>query len=85
MRGFENPVECIERAAEAIKTGMDLGIYKGHLCFYNDTLAFRDSKHTKKNHPILFKVTLEMTVNGLNSDEWTLCSKQMWNFFKELR
>lgn len=83
MKGFENPVECLNSAAEAIKFAIDIGIYRGHLCCFGGTFAMRPPLHTPEAHPIIFTVTKEMTQKGLSTTEWNDLSTAMWNYFKE--
>jgi len=85
MKNFETPNGCLERAAEAIKDGIDIGLYKGHLCIFQKVLAFRPSKHTNERHTIFMNITTEHTSKGLNTDEWNELNRRLWNFFKEIR
>lgn len=85
MKGFETPIDCIERAAEAIKIGHESGILKGHLCFFNGSLTYRMHNHTDVSHAIIMKIDHKMASEGLSTDEWNELNTKMWNFFKELR
>ena len=85
MKGFENPIECENRAGEAIKDAIDIGIYKGHLCFFKGLMALRPEQHTNEKHIVFMNITSDMTREGLSPAEWDELRKRMWNFFKDLR
>lgn len=84
MKGFENPTKCLERAAEAIKLGHESGILKGHLCFFEGSLAYRQNNHTPVSHAVIMKINHKMANDGLTTDEWNQLNTNLWNFFKEL-
>ena len=83
MKGFENPEECLNRAAEAMKSGFDKGITSGHLCLYKDVLAYRKKDHTQEHHTIFATVTAVMFTEGFSPTQWQNLKIAMWKIYKE--
>lgn len=83
MKGFENPEECLNRAAEAIAEGYQKGITSGHLCIFLNELGFHRSDHTGAPHTIITTVPPSFFSEGYNSKQWSALQKKLWNYYKE--